>query len=186
MNSATTDAQLLNDLQQGRRAAFDELFRRYYTVLCAYACRMVSVEDAEEIVQDSMVWLWENRETLVIESSFSGYVFKMVYRRALNHIVKREVAQRAELNFQAHCQEWTESVSPYHVEELASRIEEAVEQLPSAYRIAFVAHRFEGMSYKEIAEREGVSVKTIDYRIQQALKLLRKSLRDYLPLLLWL
>ena len=53
------------------------------------------------------------------------------------------------------------------------RIQEAVETLPESYKEAFVMHRFKNMSYKEIAEILGVSPKTIDYRIQQALKQLR-------------
>lgn len=61
------------------------------------------------------------------------------------------------------------------------RIETAIEQLPETYRTAFIIHRFKGMSYKEIAEMYQVSPKTIDYRIQQALKILRKELKDYLP-----
>ena len=72
----------------------------------------------------------------------------------------------------------------YQIEELAKRIEDAVAALPESYRVAFVMHRFRDMSYKEIAETLGVSPKTIDYRIQQALKQLRVDLKDYLPLLL--
>ena len=73
----------------------------------------------------------------------------------------------------------------YLIEELTIRIQEAVETLPESYKEAFVMHRFKNMSYKEIAEILGVSPKTIDYRIQQALKQLRKELKDYLPLLLF-
>ena len=61
----------------------------------------------------------------------------------------------------------------YLIEELTIRIQEAVETLPESYKEAFVMHRFKNMSYKEIAEILGVSPKTIDYRIQQALKQLR-------------
>ena len=59
-----------------------------------------------------------------------------------------------------------------------------VTALPESYRQAFVMHRFRDMSYKEIAETLEVSPKTVDYRIQQALKQLRIDLKDYLPLLL--
>ena len=65
----------------------------------------------------------------------------------------------------------------YLIEELTIRIQEAVETLPESYKEAFVMHRFKNMSYKEIAEILGVSPKTIDYRIQQALKQLRIELK---------
>ena len=51
-------------------------------MLCAYAHRLVSLEDAEEIVQEVMLWLWENRGDLIIESSLNQYLFKIdVYKR---------------------------------------------------------------------------------------------------------
>ena len=72
---------LLSAVRHGDQKAFDTLFRKYYPMLCAYGHRFVDLEDAEEIVEDSLLWIWENRETLVIESSLSSYLFKMVYRR---------------------------------------------------------------------------------------------------------
>lgn len=175
---------LLSAVQRGDQKAFDTLFRRYYPMLCAYGHRFVELEDAEEIVEDSLLWIWENRETLVIESSLNSYLFKMVYRRALNKLAHIDATQRADTRFYEEMQEMLQDTDYYQVEELTRRIEEAVAALPESYREAFVMHRFRDMSYKEIAETLGVSPKTIDYRIQQALKQLRVDLKDYLPLLL--
>lgn len=175
---------LLSAVQRGDQKAFDTLFRRYYPMLCAYGHRFVELEDAEEIVEDSLLWIWENRETLVIESSLNSYLFKMVYRRALNKLAHIDATQRADTRFYEEMQEMLQDTDYYQIEELAKRIEDAVAALPESYREAFVMHRFWDMSYKEIAETLGVSPKTIDYRIQQALKQLRVDLKDYLPLLL--
>lgn len=175
---------LLSAVQRGDQKAFDTLFRRYYPMLCAYGHRFVELEDAEEIVEDSLLWIWENRETLVIESSLNSYLFKMVYRRALNKLAHIDATQRADTRFYEEMQEMLQDTDYYQVEELTKRIEEAVAALPESYREAFVMHRFRDMSYKEIAETLGVSPKTIDYRIQQVLKQLRVDLKDYLPLLL--
>ena len=175
---------LLSAVQRGDQKAFDTLFRRYYPMLCAYGHRFVELEDAEEIVEDSLLWIWENRETLVIESSLNSYLFKMVYRGALNKLAHIDATQRADTRFYEEMQEMLQDTDYYQIEELAKRIEDAVAALPESYREAFVMHRFRDMSYKEIAETLGVSPKTIDYRIQQALKQLRVDLKDYLPLLL--
>lgn len=175
---------LLSAVQRGDQKAFDTLFRRYYPMLCAYGHRFVELEDAEEIVEDSLLWIWENRETLVIESSLNSYLFKMVYRRALNKLAHIDATQRADTRFYEEMQEMLQDTDYYQIEELAKRIEDAVAAPPESYRVAFVMHRFRDMSYKEIAETLGVSPKTIDYRIQQALKQLRVDLKDYLPLLL--
>lgn len=81
-----------------------------------------------------------------------------------------------------HCVKWTYG----RFEELDRKIKEAMVALPDSYREAFVMHRFKELSYKEIAEVLDVSPQTVAYRIQQALKLLRVSLKDYLPMLVWL
>ena len=175
---------LLSAVQRGDQKAFDTLFRRYYPMLCAYGHRFVELEDAEEIVEDSLLWIWENRETLVIESSLNSYLFKMVYRRALNKLAHIDATQRADTRFYEEMQEMLQDTDYYQIEELAKRIEDAVAALPESYREAFVMHRFRDRSFKEIADTLGVSPKTIDYRIQQALKQLRVDLKDYLPLLL--
>ena len=79
------DMALLSSLRKGEQQAFDSLFRKYYPMLCAYARRFVELEDAEEIVQEIMLWIWEKHSELIIESSLSQYLFKMTYHRALNH-----------------------------------------------------------------------------------------------------
>ena len=175
---------LLSAIQRGDQKAFDALFRRSYPALCAYGHRFVDLEDAEEIVQDSLLWIWENRENLFIETSLSSYLFKMIYRKALNKLAHIDATQRADTRFYEEMQEMLQDTDLYQVEELTQRIKDAIATLPESYREAFVMHRFRDMSYKEIAEILGISPKTVDYRIQQALKQLRVDLKDYLPLLL--
>lgn len=63
-------------LRKGEQQAFDSLFRKYYPMLCAYARRFVELEDAEEIVQEIMLWIWEKHSELIIESSLSQYLLK--------------------------------------------------------------------------------------------------------------
>lgn len=128
---------LLSAVQRGDQKAFDTLFRRYYPMLCAYGHQFVELEDAEEIVEDSLLWIWENRETLVIESSLNSYLFKMVYRRALNKLAHIDATQRADTRFYEEMQEMLQDTDYYQIEELAKRIEDAVAALPESYREAF-------------------------------------------------
>ncbi len=180
----TEERFLLPAMQQGDLKAYGVLFRRYYPMLCAYAAKFVELKDAEEIVQDVMLWLWENRETQTFETSLSHYLFRTVYHRAINLIVRHQSRLRADTLFYENMQKMLQDTDFYQLEELQKRIREAVDALPPAYREAFVMHRFDNKSYKEIAEILQVSPKTVDYRIQQALKQLRVTLKDYLPLFL--
>lgn len=182
----TEERFLLSAMQHGDLKAYGVLFRRYYPMLCAYATKFVELKDAEEIVQDVMLWLWENRKTQTFETSLNQYLFKTVYHRAINLIVRHQSQLRADTLFYENMQEMLQDTDFYQFEELQKKIKEAVDALPPAYREAFVMHRFENKSYKEIAELLQVSPKTVDYRIQQALRQLRITLKDYLPLILLL
>ena len=170
------DHKLLSAIQTGSEKAFDMLFRKYYPALCAYSHKMVSLEDAEECAQDTLLWLWENRESVIIQSSLSHYLFAAVYHRSLNRISQQETKIRAEKYFSQEFQELILDAGLF-------QIEEAILRLPSSYREAFIMHRFHDMSYKGIAVQLNISPKTVDYRIQQALKQLRIELKDYLPLI---
>lgn len=178
------DCFLFSAIQQGDKKAFSRLFRKYYPMLCAYAHRFVEMEDAEEIVQDTLLWLWENREVLIIDTSLSAYLFKMAHRKSLNKLTQQDVINRVNAFFYEKMQETLEDTDYYQIEELSKRIKNAVNTLPPSYREAFIMHRFKHMSYKEIAIELNVSHKTIDYRIQQALKQLKIDFKDYLPMFL--
>lgn len=181
------DILLLNRLQKGDAKAFDALFRKYYPLLCAYGCRFVCVENTEEIAQDAMLWLWEHREEEIIRTSLVKYLLKVVYRKALNRIEQDQVKLNADTRFyQDVIKDVLEETDLCEINNLSRKLNEAITRLPDTYREAFVMHRFKDMTYKEIAEHLDVSVKTVDYRIQQALKLLALELKDYLPLLLFL
>ena len=75
-NDNLIDKQLYISMQQGNKKAFDILFIKYYAMLCAFARSFVSLEDAEEVVQDTMLQIWENRKTNHIDSSVHHYLFK--------------------------------------------------------------------------------------------------------------
>lgn len=179
-----TDEVLFEKIQAGDVKAFDILFMRYYPLLCAYAKQFVDFDDGQEIVQDVMVWLWENSSMQVIESSPKNYLFRAVKNRCLTLINRNELKQRVVSSMYENQQSQYEDPDFYIVEELTRNIENALSRLPETYREAFEMNRFQNMTYNEIAEKLNVSSKTVDYRIQQALKLLRVELKDYLPLLM--
>ena len=177
------DNQLFQAVKEGDKKAFDTLFLRYYPMLCAYAKQFVDLEDGKEIVQDVMVWFWENKEMQTFDTSLKNYLFKSVRNRCLTLTNRNEIKQRIQKKLQVHMEQLYEDPDFYIVEELAGKIETAIMRLPESYREAFELNRFQNMTYNEIAFKLGVSPKTIDYKIQQALKIMRHELKEYLPLL---
>lgn len=178
-----SDTALLGRIVNGDMEAYEAIFTRYYSTLCAYTRLFVrGGETGENIVQDLMLWIWENRQTLHVTDSLSKYLFCAVRNRCLNHINHEMIERRVLTDIHDRMHEEFESPDFYVVEELQQRIRASVEELPRTYREAFEMNRFQRKTYEEIAARLGVSVKTIDYRIQQSLKILRVKLKDYLPL----
>ena len=180
ITSTTKDEELLSFMKRGSTKAFDFLFDRYYTVLCAYSQRFLSLQEAEETVQDIMMWLWESRKEIRIETSIKSYLFKTVYNRSLNKKTRDNYKKnKLDLSNDVLNYRFIEDTDLTELKDLRIHMEQAIEELPETYREAFKMHIFEQMTYKEIAKVIKVSSKTIDYRIQQATKSLRKSL-DYL------
>ncbi|MDR0894014.1 MAG: RNA polymerase sigma-70 factor [Prevotellaceae bacterium] len=159
---------------------FEVTFRKYFPLLCAYARRIVPPEDAEEIAEDVLLWVWQHPELQEqIKVSMNSYLFSAVYHRAISRYRQLHTKERISVHFGEELQ-LIEDVDYYQMDELTRHIETAIDSLPQTYKQAFCMNRFDDMSYKEIADALEVSPKTIDYRICQALKLLRKALKEFL------
>ena len=88
------DIELYSLFRKGDRKAFDTLFLKYYSILCAFGKYYIPIEDAEEVVLDIMTWLWENREFQIIETSLRSYLFMAVRNRCLDLISKNQTKRR--------------------------------------------------------------------------------------------
>jgi len=178
--------ETLLNLKAGSERAFDAVYKHYYGRLCAFASQYVSGADSEEIIQDTMMWLWENRQTIANESSLKSLPFTIVKNKCLNSISHRQVKQRVHEQLYQKFITQFEDPDFYILGELMEKLDKAIKDLPEDYRNAFEMNRFDDLTYKEIAKKLNISEKTIAYRISQALKILRKELKDYLPFLLWI
>ncbi|MDR0348663.1 MAG: RNA polymerase sigma-70 factor [Tannerella sp.] len=182
-----TNNWLFVRLKQGDEAAFEAVYREYFKGLCAFASQyIIDIDECEEIVQDVMMWLWEKRSMLVPEMSVKSLLFTIVKNKCLNNIAHYQIKQRVHEDLYAKFEEQFEDPDLYLEGELMIKLDKAIQELPTDYRVAFTMNRFENRTYAEIAEKMDVSAKTIAYRISQALKILREDLKEYMPFLLFL
>ena len=180
------EASVAERLKAGDTEAFNALYRHYFRALVVYASRIVSADKAEEAVQEKMLWLWENRTSLVVRVSLKSLLFVSVRNRALSMAGRTMIRSRIYQTIALRCDEMLDDPDFYLNNELERLFEQALAKLPDEFRLAFMMNRSEGKSHKEIAAELHVSPQTVNYRICQALRILRKELRDYLPLLLLL
>ncbi|MCI4667290.1 MAG: RNA polymerase sigma-70 factor [Bacteroidia bacterium] len=165
---------------------FEQLFRLHFLPLKAYAQKWLKDPlEAEEIVQEVFVQLWEKRFQLNINTSIKAYLFRAVYHKVLN-IHRHEKVRHAHQEYAQSKGTKLEFEDPAETVELKDRIAAAIGMLPQKCGEVFKMSRLEGLSYKEIAQKMNISPKTVEVQMGKALKLLRKSLRDYLPILFWI
>lgn len=168
----------------GDRAAFEALFRLHYRPLCAFAMGYLKDGDkAEDLVQELFLRLWLDREKHGGVVHVKAYLYASVRNRCINatQITRRLVP----LEEGTHAAAEPTMAEDEHQERIA-RVQAAVAALPPERQRIFVLCKYEGLKYQQIADRLGISVKTVENQMGKALKDLRSELADLVPLLPWL
>ncbi|MDN3205263.1 RNA polymerase sigma-70 factor [Algoriphagus sediminis] len=182
------DQEIFHSIKIGDQKALEMLFHEFYQPLCQYAYSFLQDrEDAEEVVQNSFVKIWEKREEIDIQTSAKAYLYRMIRNSCLNEIQHQKVkSQHQELaKMDGPGMEQSSDSIAIHGE-LEEKIRQAMEKLPEQCRLIFKLSRFEDLKYKEIAVQLNISVKTVENQMGKALKIMRHELKEYLPLILLL
>lgn len=174
-------------LQNGDELVYEQVFRDYYERLCNYANSIINdMDEAEEMVQNTFVILWEKRENIDIHTSVKSYLYQAVHNHCLNKLKHFKVRHAHNEHFKYHMESGVDNNSQQIIfDELEQEINAAIEELPTQCKHVFKLSRFENLTYAEIAEQLNISVKTIENHMGKALRILRIKLKDYLPILLW-
>jgi RNA polymerase sigma-70 factor, ECF subfamily len=164
---------------------FEKFFKARYRSFCFIANRYVKdILVAEEIVQDVFVKIWEKRDQITIKGSFSAYLATSVKNNSINYLKHVSIVknfERSELTrISIDASDTEEEMQDL---ELESAILNAISDLPAQRKKVFLLSRVEGLKYHEIAEKLGLSVKTIEAQMGKALKHLRSKLKDYVSIL---
>jgi len=172
---------------QGVEDLFEQVFKSHFKSLHAYACTIMrDPMPAEEIVQNIFLKLWEKKEEITIKENISVYLYRAVHNESLNYLRHRKV-RSAYQSYAMRQHKQTEQEKPAEkvvMKELEKKLEIALQELPEQCRTIFQLSRFEDLKYREIADKLGLSVKTIENQMGKALKLLRLKLVDFLPTIL--
>ncbi len=174
------------------KKTLETMFHRYYEPLCRYAFSILKQQEtAEEVVQELFVHLWEKRCDTSITSDVRAYLYRSVYHASLNSI-KSKARRPAMIDIDTSPESKSFDM-PGNIlagNELEKQIENAINKLPEKCALVFKLSRFEQLSYKEIADKMQISLKTVENHMGKALQHMRIALKDYLPifiisLILW-
>lgn len=168
-------------MKVGDRESFNQLFRSYYKPLVRFCFRFVADDDmAAEIVQDLFVKLWAGREKLSFNSSFESYMLRSVQNAAITYINKERSHAEANLRMVADETDANDPSETLQSNNLEASYRKILAAMPEKRREVFLASRFEGLKYAEIAEKLGMSQKTVETHMSAAIKQLKEGLKEYL------
>jgi len=178
---------LVERMIAGDQTAFELLFKFYYPGLIIFASNIVlSKDEAEEIVQDFFVRLWDNRQNIKTDSNLKNYFFTSVKNRSINFLksneIKRQIIEELEKQMK---NELLYNPDVYVDTELQRRLKTAFAKLPPRTAEIFTMSRFRGLTNDEIANDLKLSKRTVETQVSKALKILRKELQGFATLLLF-
>lgn len=167
--------------------AFTELYLTYYPKLVRFAKEFVVwEEDAENITQDVFADLWEKRELIGGIENINAYLFKLIKNRCLDYLRRKVFEQRyiqivqtsfeTELNLKLQSADRFDVCAASEGKDMQILLRMAINSLPKRCREIFLLSRLERLKYREISERLGISVNTVECQMGIALKKLRTKL----------
>jgi len=171
--------ELLLRLKEGNIVAFDSIYEQYCTRLYAFVIRYVKQEsDAEEIVQEVFIKIWENRNKIDIYSSFESYLFTITYNSAIS-LLRKRVHEKKYLEHVKSLQEVnvaSELTDDLYFKELNSKLQSLLLDLTPRQREIFHLSREEGLTHDEIAKKLGISANTVKNHIVSVLNFLKSNI----------
>jgi len=175
-------------IRKGDKAIFRRLYDLYYHRLLLYAKSYLDTDDeAEDVVQELFIHLYEKRKDVLIYSSLASYFFRSVHNKCIQLLRHRKVVAGHEENQKLKIREAeilynssdSFSFSEHKLKEIQQIYTRANDALPEKTREIFRLSREQLKSNKEIAGLLHIQLKTVEYHITKALKSFNTALRDY-------
>ena len=178
-NSKYIDGLLIEKVKEGDTKAFEELYYLYSEKLYFFSLRYLkNQQDAEGLVQEIFIKIWENRTSLKKGLSFSSFLFTIARNTIFNQHRKRvnENAYKEYLRIYLD-QHHNKTENDIILADMKKRIDASIENLPPQRKLIFRLSRNEGLSYKEIAGKLNISEKTVEAHMRLALKTIRVAVK---------
>ncbi|MDI3322672.1 RNA polymerase sigma factor [Pinibacter soli] len=171
------DHLILQLIKEGQIEGYRALFARYYKPLCMQAYLLLkNNEDAEDVVQSTFIYLWNNKKFENIETSLSAYLGTSVRHACLSHLRKSRREQEGMDDYLT-----LNASSDHHdveyMDEVFKKMEGEIEQLPTQCKQIFQLVYFEKKSYQEAADVLGVSINTVKTQLKIAMSRLREAMK---------
>lgn len=165
-------------IQQDDKVAFYQLYESYSKRLYGFVLRFLKQEDdAEEIVQEVFVKIWESRKKIDAYSSFESYIFTIAYNATISLLRKRITESKYLEHLKSvQFEDTPDIIGEIQYKELNEKIHSLLDELTPRQKEIFLLSREAGLSHKEIAEKLDISVLTVKKHITNTLAFLKSRL----------
>lgn len=181
------DHTLITLLKEDNQLAYTEIFERYSRVLVNHAYKVLGNQDeANDIVQEIFLSIWNKRSELAITGALSSYLYKATKNRILNHIAHEKVVSRYADSISNFIEnDYILADSKIREQELEAIIAKEIALLPEKMREVFLLRKVEELSYDEIALQLNITDKTAKQQVYNSLKILREKLKSLVNVFIW-
>jgi RNA polymerase sigma-70 factor (ECF subfamily) len=172
------DSILIERLQAGADAAFDELMRRYKRPVVSFVCRMLGDADAaDDVAQEVFVRVYRNIGDYRPRTKFSTWLFALARNAAIDHLRWRKRHPTESLDAGVPIPASSTVATEVAAREVGDHIAVAVAKLPEDQKTALILSEYHGMTYGEIAQIMHCSEKSVESRLYRAKQILRERLK---------
>ena len=170
------ESEKVKALSKGEIKAFNELFQLYGNRIFRFALGYLKSEaDAEELVQDVFLKVWQKRFELKENLSFKAYIFTIAFNIIKKHFIRKSLTSKY-FEQQAIDDLDLDTIQNIDFQSTKNLLDHLIDLLPPRRKEVFIKSRYEGCTLKEIAEELGTSPKTVENQLGEALKFLRDHL----------
>jgi len=179
LSSLKSNSELLNLLKEGDMIAFDAIYEKFCKRIYSFIIRYVKSDaDAEEIIQEVFLKIWENKDKIDVYSSFESYIFTISYNSTIS-LLRKRVSEKKYIEHLKALQT-TENVfeitDEVYYNELNSQIQSLLSELTPRQKEIFLLSRENGLTHDEIAKKLGISPNTVKNHIVTTLNFLRSKI----------
>jgi len=178
---------LIISLKEGNKKAFSYLIDTFHHELCVYANSLINNNiQAEDVVQNVFIRLWEKRANLNVNSSLKSFLYKSVYNEFIDQYRKTQSVLRIEKIYIEYINTIVDHNSKEDTEELISLVKQTIQQLPPKCKQIFELSKTEGLSNFEISEFLNINIKTVEAQITKGYKTIRIRLKEKINTIMFL
>lgn len=178
---------LIDHLKSGNEEAYEYLMNEYYSGLGAYALGLTKDKfKAEDIVQNVFFKVWKKRETLSEINSIKNFLYKSVYNEFIDDYRKNKNLTIMDESHINHLNTIVEDINPDEFLTLIDIVKKEIDNLPPKCKTIFKLAKFEGLTYREIAEYQNISLRTVENHMIKAFSIIRDKIGDKVEAILFL